>query len=428
MIKFRCPNCSQKLGVPEKYAGRRVKCSKCEQPGKVPQLEQVRTVAPTPKAVPAQKDAPSRKDIAAPKDPTSAGTAKQQPAPPRQVEKPDIFSEFEHTEADEIDPRLEEALQAARQQRAASRAKANGPAKKSRSSNRDSKSGGIEVRKSTRSQRTTIPELVPDILRLPVSLILSMLAAGVTIGIWVASAKAADSPLCFFALFVPIAAGLGFRFVLADRNFLHGILCIIIGLVSILAGKALLAKQVVIPHYRQLSNEEFLKDIPKALSDEKYRFDNTASAKHYAEELGFLQCAALISMVEDGTADPVKVRSLALGIIERSNTSTSIFNQLLDGPPGQTRNDFPDLDEESQEIMSEAGNRAAGWVFNKEHLAPAKKYYPAIARIKYQVQTLASISDPDKAFKFGMVGTLGIFDALWVLLGMGMGYLALMYD
>ena len=31
MIKFHCPHCSQKLGVPYEYASRRVKCSKCSQ-------------------------------------------------------------------------------------------------------------------------------------------------------------------------------------------------------------------------------------------------------------------------------------------------------------------------------------------------------------------------------------------------------------
>ena len=36
MIKFHCPNCKQKLGVPDEYASRRVRCSKCSQPATVP--------------------------------------------------------------------------------------------------------------------------------------------------------------------------------------------------------------------------------------------------------------------------------------------------------------------------------------------------------------------------------------------------------
>ena len=37
MIKFRCANCKQKLGVPDEYAGRRIRCNKCSQPSVVPQ-------------------------------------------------------------------------------------------------------------------------------------------------------------------------------------------------------------------------------------------------------------------------------------------------------------------------------------------------------------------------------------------------------
>ncbi len=39
MIKFRCGDCGQKMGVPEKYAGRAVKCTKCGVGVKVPEPE-----------------------------------------------------------------------------------------------------------------------------------------------------------------------------------------------------------------------------------------------------------------------------------------------------------------------------------------------------------------------------------------------------
>lgn len=37
MIKFRCPNCNQKIGVPERCAGKRAKCAKCHQALQVPE-------------------------------------------------------------------------------------------------------------------------------------------------------------------------------------------------------------------------------------------------------------------------------------------------------------------------------------------------------------------------------------------------------
>ncbi len=37
MIKFRCSSCNQKIGVPQKYAGKNVKCPKCSSPNSVPE-------------------------------------------------------------------------------------------------------------------------------------------------------------------------------------------------------------------------------------------------------------------------------------------------------------------------------------------------------------------------------------------------------
>jgi DNA-directed RNA polymerase subunit RPC12/RpoP len=39
MIKFNCSSCQKKLGVPDEYAGRRVRCPKCEEPSIVPKVE-----------------------------------------------------------------------------------------------------------------------------------------------------------------------------------------------------------------------------------------------------------------------------------------------------------------------------------------------------------------------------------------------------
>ncbi|MGH2271305.1 hypothetical protein ACQ9LF_05860 [Anaerohalosphaeraceae bacterium U12dextr] len=51
MIKYHCPKCNQKLGVPDNYAGRRVRCSKCNEPSIVPRP--VTEVVIPPAAAPA---------------------------------------------------------------------------------------------------------------------------------------------------------------------------------------------------------------------------------------------------------------------------------------------------------------------------------------------------------------------------------------
>jgi len=39
MIKFRCQYCDKKIGVPDEYAGKRVKCPRCASAIVVPELE-----------------------------------------------------------------------------------------------------------------------------------------------------------------------------------------------------------------------------------------------------------------------------------------------------------------------------------------------------------------------------------------------------
>jgi DNA-directed RNA polymerase subunit RPC12/RpoP len=46
MIKFRCPNCQTKLGVPDEYAGHRIRCNKCSQPTVVPKPQPVQIEPP----------------------------------------------------------------------------------------------------------------------------------------------------------------------------------------------------------------------------------------------------------------------------------------------------------------------------------------------------------------------------------------------
>jgi len=39
MIKFHCSKCDKKIGVPEEYSGKLVRCPRCKQPARVPELE-----------------------------------------------------------------------------------------------------------------------------------------------------------------------------------------------------------------------------------------------------------------------------------------------------------------------------------------------------------------------------------------------------
>lgn len=40
MIKFHCPSCNHKFGAPDDYAGKRVRCSECQQPIRIPKAQE----------------------------------------------------------------------------------------------------------------------------------------------------------------------------------------------------------------------------------------------------------------------------------------------------------------------------------------------------------------------------------------------------
>ena len=91
VIKFDCTRCDKKLGVPDEYAGKRVRCPRCKHPVTVPELEIESVEEPTPDSLgsedrfesdyspdlkPPQFDFPSRPD-----DQTTPPTAEETPAP-----------------------------------------------------------------------------------------------------------------------------------------------------------------------------------------------------------------------------------------------------------------------------------------------------------------------------------------------------------
>lgn len=51
MLQFRCGKCGQKMGVPEAYAGKRVRCPRCQEPARVPLEDRPAPSAPEPQPI-----------------------------------------------------------------------------------------------------------------------------------------------------------------------------------------------------------------------------------------------------------------------------------------------------------------------------------------------------------------------------------------
>ena len=387
MIKFRCSHCQQKLGVPDEYAGRRVKCNKCGQPGKVPHPVVLEEVPRKPK-----------------------------PAP--EPDGMDIFSDLEGFEEPPDDTR-QEAIRIARDERTAKSAKAAVSGTKSKKEKK-SKTPGT----SSASRRTPIADMLPDVLRLPVALAASLIVVAASIAIWVASAKSAGNPLCFVTLFIPLAGALTLRTLTVNHTLVLALLGLVIGVAGIFGGKAAIAKYVVIPLEQKNANEEFLVDLDATLADEKLKLPGTMSAKPYAIDPDFMFCVALISMVDEELADPIMARKWALASLRAANKSNQ-FVYLTEG-----RRDFkmPEIEGGDREIFTEVAKRIFQWQFEETSVRYAKKYYPALNRLEQQCYALQILEDPEKVFQYALAKSIGVLDLVWIMLAMSIGFGIVIFD
>ena len=105
MIKFRCPICRQKLGVPDEYEGRRIHCSRCAQPSMVP-----RKIVPI--AQPAQNPAgPVPFAAVAQAAPASVFAAVAATPKPVYLSQPEVSSRSATMTPDMPEPERKESIQ-----------------------------------------------------------------------------------------------------------------------------------------------------------------------------------------------------------------------------------------------------------------------------------------------------------------------------
>lgn len=426
MIKFRCPHCDQKLGVPDEYAGRRVRCSKCNQSFTVPTL----SAMPSANAV-AQvsaaggKQQPSSATVS--KTVSEKGAAGQavrlKTRAPASSEALDELELEEQTAVQELVPgqdRREEAIRMARQQRAKEVKDAvKGGAPKA----------GTKIASGKKHTFSfSLNEIVPEALRMPVGLGLSLICMGALIGGWVIAAKATTCALCFVALFVPLAAAFGMKLVSVNGGFLLGAAAALLGGLGIAGGKAAIAQYVVIPFQQDYVKQEVLTDMPKLLADERYQLADGESVKPVIRDGDFMTCIALFSLVDEGKADAVKARKWAFDILRASN-KTNVYAMVLtalNSAPEVPK--LPEMTEEDQPMFDMAWQRMSEWEEQETDYSFARKYFPALNCVASQCETARLLEKPDTAFKFAILSTLGLFDVVWILLGMGLAYISLCLD
>lgn len=427
MMKFRCPHCGQKLGVPDEYANRRIRCSKCSQPSCVPAV----TASPpasqkTPQTMQSVSASQTEKQMNA--EEFFAQTKQDSPVvelqtPPNEAPPEGQFAGLEDLEIIEDSPDRQ-ALRQARQlqrQKAQRQSPSGGSKKKARKDKTDDTSGGG-------FSLSGMFDFIPDVLRLPIGLAVSIVAVGLMIGIWIAASRATENALGFMCLLVPLAGAAGLRLFAVDKTLLLALLGTLIGGLGIAAGKFAIARYVVIPYCHEQVNKEVLVDLPALLIDEKYQLRPGESAKFVSQDGDLMQCIALISLVDEEQADPIVARKWIKHILLASN-KTNIYayliSQLGSGPESPP---LPEMGEEDESMFELASEQLAKWFEEEVELRMARQYFAGLNCICGQANLQRLLEKPETAMKFAIMDTLGLFDALWILLGMGLAYLTLALD
>lgn len=414
MIKFRCGNCNQKLGVDGKYAGRRVRCNKCKEPVQVPPLAARPAIA---------IEAPPAETAVIVDSPIQLETNANAPQP----EQADLFDGFD-LQSDNEDAQRMEAIQVARRDRVAKKTRA---VKYSGQSPKEKKSCKSDAGGKEGFSMMSFADIVPPVLAFPLSLVACLLAIVATIGIWIVCSRAVGTGLGIFVLIVPVASAFGLRLFMVNRTILLGMLGLIIGLAGIGVGKVAIAKYVIKDYYQKISNEEILVDLDKILADAATKSKGqTKSVKPYARNGGYAVCTVLISLVDTGEVDPVKARGWMLEILNGASKPTA-YDQLLGNT--STGLDFlvtdeQGIDEDKMEIISKAYGMAFQWEEDELLLQNVKKYFPALQKLIIQSTHQKILADPDKSFKFCLFQAFGVLDIIWVLLGMTISYIILTFD
>jgi hypothetical protein len=445
MIKYRCPNCQQKLGVPDEYEGRRIRCSKCAQPSVVPRriipvarpvqnaagpvpVAAVVKAAPAPaqpqSAVPTAAPVVSMPRPAAPPPQPQVKAAPQPASAPGQSvtiipDVPELVPEEEPPQDLQEDPNAA-ILRDYRNARArkidmkipAGRAGRSGRSKPEKTSKDDQseEKGGF-----------SLGALLPDALRTPLAFILAFGLVGGLILTWVAVARTSDSSMSFFAALIPLAGAAALRLI-PQRGTAVGFLAVILGIVGIGAGKAAMAKWGMIPMFEKRAHEEVLENLPALLSDKNLQIPTDQSAKHILKRWDCLMCVALAHLVDQKEADPKEARALALEMFDLSGSGTGFTEAVSmiganDASVDSRQEAFAERMKDNK-LYNKATELIFGWE-DSDALKMARQYYPAYAKLMSQAQLIHNLQNSDDLFKFAFIASLSALDMIWIALGIG---------
>jgi hypothetical protein len=284
MIKFYCPHCGQKLGVPDEYAARRVRCTKCNQPSIVPKPAQP---APEPVELEVLEDK-------TPQYQPASAQAQQQYVDSDQADQSGAFADDLNIGVVQSNPNLD-ALAAVRAQRNKQQRRAIG-----KSFSRSSPSSGAGSRLSG---------LALGAGKIPLSIAAS-LAFGIGVCIlWTIVARLTGFIFVYFAVGVAAAAAYGLVIFTEHRNAGLGIAAIFIGFFCILIGKGMIAKWAIMsdPEFQASMNEGF----EEAFASVPFNDMSSDEQSYLLEDQGVIYNMGVMDLWTQGKFDEQTSRQLS---------------------------------------------------------------------------------------------------------------------
>ena len=265
MIKYYCPRCSQKLGVPDNYAGHRVRCNKCKEPSLVPNpaSEVLERIEESPVSAVAARSSTSRPSAASVSK-TSAATASE----------PDYME----TGPDPM------ALAAARSAWDRKHAKA--------------------ILQSTGSggRPSEVPTFglgnIPMTARIPLALATSAVFAVAVGAVWAAVAALTGWIFGIFAFVAAAATAAGLTIYTEHRNTVMGILAVFAGFGGILCGKYMVSRWAVLPEIHRYYEEQ--------LADGQYDYIDDEDMGEFLSDDDRMLSIACASLIRSQTVDEAK--------------------------------------------------------------------------------------------------------------------------
>ncbi len=229
MIKFRCGTCNQKLGVPDEWAGKRIRCNRCKESCLVPHppIEPQPLSNPTTAMIPPEPELSSQADpgLGWPSDLTDLQDGTLLPKEPRRPPIPP---------------------------------KTKIPIPEYRISRGDEEPGPSRAL-----------SLAKGLGKIPLSIGLAFAFALGVAAAWGGIAVVTGFSINYLAVGVACAAAWGLIALQDDRNVGLGLLAAMIGLVGILCGKYFVAKWAVMPRLQNIVHEQLSQTDWQTLSREQ---------------------------------------------------------------------------------------------------------------------------------------------------------------